>query len=101
VISKITADLISEKYTLSKIHSKLTKVDTDEDRLFDLVPRIIFEFKNRLIQEMIKEKLLALKQASEQKMDENVYSLMQELNAFKEIEKQLAKRLGTRVLNRI
>jgi hypothetical protein len=45
--------------------------------------------------------LLALKQASEQKMNENVYVLMQELNALKEIEKQLAKNLGTRVLNRI
>jgi DNA primase len=101
VISKITADLISEKYTLSKIHSKLAKVDSDEDRLFELVPRFVYEFKNRLMQEMIKGKLLALKQASEQKMNENVYVLMQELNALKEIEKQLAKNLGTRVLNRI
>lgn len=99
-ISMFTADLISEKYTLSKIHSKIKKIETDVERLYELVPRIIYEFKNCIILDIIKDKLLSLKIASEQKNDSLVNELMQELNLLKSVEKQLAKTLGERVLTK-
>jgi DNA primase len=99
-ISLITAELISEKYTLSKIHSKMKKIETDAERLYELVPRIIYEFKNCIILDIIRDKLLNLKIASEQKNDSLVIELMQELNNLKAIEKKLAKTLGERVLTR-
>lgn len=99
-IAMLTTDLITEKYTLSKIHAKIKKIDTDADRLFDLVPRIIYEFKNCLILDVIKDKLINLKIASETKDDAQADEIMMELRNLDEIKKQLAKTLGERVITK-
>ncbi|HLP03789.1 MAG TPA: DNA primase [Paludibacter sp.] len=97
-ISKIAADLIAEKYTLSRIHSKIKKVETDEQRLLELVPRIVFEFKNSVILEMIKQKLLEMKIANENKNNLLVDQIMQEMVALETVKKQLSKTLGERII---
>lgn len=97
-VSMITADLISEKYTLSRIHSKIKKVESDIDRLIDLVPRVIFELKNSLLLEMIKQKLLEMKAASENKNDKLVNEIMQEVGQLEVAQKQLSKTLGERII---
>lgn len=97
-ISNITADLISEKYTLSRIHSKLKKIEADADRLIDLVPRVVFEFKNSLILEMIKKKLLELKAANDTKNNALVDEIMQDMGQLEVVKKQLSKTLGERII---
>jgi DNA primase len=99
-IAMLTADLVTEKYTLSKIHAKIKKIATDADRLYDLVPRIIYEFKNCLILDLIKDKLTSLKTASETKDDALSNEIMYELNQLDKIKKQLAKTLGERVITK-
>ncbi len=49
IISKMASDLIAEPYQLSKIHTKMKKVETDTDRLFELVPHIVMDFKFKVI----------------------------------------------------
>jgi DNA primase len=68
-IARLTADLLTEKYTLSKIHSKMKKVESDEDRLHEIVPRLVFEYKNALIMEYIRNGLARLKAVTE-RLDE-------------------------------
>ena len=97
-ISILTADLVTEKYTLSKVHSKLKKVETDAERLLELVPRVVFEFKNSLILDMIKQKLIQLKAASESKNNSLVDQIMQEMKQLDEVKKQLSKTLGERII---
>jgi DNA primase len=97
-ISLLTADLISEKYTLSKIHSKVKKIETDAERLIELVPRLVYEFKNSLILEMIKQKLLELKTANDAKDNENVDRIMLEMKQMEGVKKQLSKSLGERII---
>lgn len=99
-IAQLTADLITEKYTLSKIHAKMKEVKSDEDKLHELVPRVIFEFKNRLVLDIIKEKLLLLKEASETKNYTLADEIMQELKSLDEVKQKLAKELGTRVITK-
>ncbi|MEA4936943.1 MAG: DNA primase [Paludibacter sp.] len=99
-IALLTTDLITERYTLSKIHAKIKKIESDADRLFDLVPRIIYEFKNCLILDVIKEKLISLKTASDTRNDALADELMIELRNLDDIKKQLAKTLGERVITK-
>lgn len=99
-IALLITDLITEKYTLSKIHAKIKKIESDADRLFDLVPRIIYEFKNCLILDLIKEKLISLKTASDTRNDALADELMMELKNLDDIKKQLAKTLGERVITK-
>jgi DNA primase len=97
-ISNLTADLISEKYTLSKIHSKIKKVEADVDRLIELVPRVVFEFKNSLILDMIRQKLMAMKVANDNKNNALVDEIMQEMSQLEVVKKQLSKTLGERII---
>jgi len=97
-ISMLTADLISEKYTLSRIHSKIKKIETDAERLIELVPRVVFEFKNSLILDMIKKKLLELKAANDAKDNELYDRLMQDWDQLEQSKKQLSKTLGERII---
>ena len=97
-ISNLTADLISEKYTLSRIHSKIKKIEADADRLIDLVPRVVFEFKNSLILEMIKQKLTEMKVANENKNNKLVDEIMRDMSQLEIVKKQLSKSLGERII---
>jgi len=97
-ISNLTADLISEKYTLSRIHSKIKKIEADADRLIELVPRVVFEFKNCLILEMIRQKLTEMKVANENKNNALVDEIMREMSQLEIVKKQLSKSLGERII---
>jgi len=97
-ISNITADLISEKYTLSRIHSKIKKIEADADRLIELVPRVVFEFKNCLILEIMRQKLTDMKIANDNKNNALVDEIMQEMSKLEVIKKQLSKSLGERII---
>lgn len=97
-ISKLSADLIAEKYTLSKIHSRRKKIESDVDRLIDLVPRLVFEFKNSYIIDLIKEKLREMKIASDAKDYEKLNQIMLEWKNLDLIKNQLSKTLGERII---
>ena len=97
-ISQLTADLIAEKYTLSKIHSKVKKVEEDVDRFMDLVPRVILELKNSLIINLIKDKLNRMKIANENKNNQLVDEIMEEMSQLEIVKKQLSKTLGERII---
>jgi DNA primase len=100
-IAKLTTDLITERYTLSKIHSKIKEVKTDAQKLHDFVPRIIYEFKISLVIDVIKEKLLQMKEASETKNYQLVDEIRQDYIALDEVRRQLAKELGERIINKM
>jgi DNA primase len=100
-ISQLAADLITDRYTLSKVHSKVKKIETDIDRLIDLVPRVIFEFKNSYIIDLIRTKLLELKVASEAKDNMRADEIMREMADLEAVKRQLSKSLGERIILKI
>lgn len=100
-ISQLAADLVTEKYTLSKVHSKVKKVETDSERLIELIPRVIFEFKNSLILDLVRQKLLELKSASEAKNNTLVDEIMRGITELESVKKQLSKTLGERIIIKI
>ena len=100
-ISQIAIDLIAEKYTLSKIHYKqaisenvkrAVKIPTDADRLYDLVPRLIYELKILIIKDKQNQLTLLLKQAGQD--TETIARLMMQYEQLTRIRLQLSKELG-------
>ena len=100
-ISRLAADLIADKYVLSKVHTRSRTVPTDEERLLELVPRLVLELKNSVVLDHIKQKLLEMKAANEAKDYARIDTLMEEIKQLDDVKKQLAKALGERIINRI
>ena len=91
-------ELVSDKYQLSKVHTKFSNIETEADRLNELIPTAILSWKDailafniRKIQEQIKE---AAKAGDLQKMQE----LLAAQNNLKSLQQQFAKLLGDRVI---
>ena len=73
-------------------------MEADADRLLELVPRVVFEFKNMLILDLIKQKLVQMKAANDAKNDAMVDEIMQEMSQLEVVKKQLSKTLGERII---
>ena len=99
-ISKLSVDLINVRYQLSKYHSKSQKIVTDEERLYELVPMLMINFKYAIVTEELKHMLYALQDPAIISDNEKCNSLMQRFNELKIVQSLMAKRLGDRVVLR-
>lgn len=99
-ISKLATDLISDRYQLSKYHSKTQKLVTDEERLLELVPMLMINFKNAIVAEELKHILYALQDPATANDETKCASVMQRYKEMKETQSLMAKRLGDRVVLR-
>lgn len=97
-ISKLCVELISNRYQLSKYHTKTQKILTDEERLVELVPTLIINFKYAIVSEELRHMLKALQDpaliADNQRCDE----LMKRYSDLRKVQSIMAKRLGDRVV---
>lgn len=97
-ISKLCVDLVNVRYQLSKYHSKMQKIVTDEERLVELVPTLVINFKYAIVTEEIKHVLLALQNPQLMNDEEQCNSLMKRYKELKEVQNLMAKHLGDRVI---
>ena len=97
MVSRLAADLLSDKYQLSKYHSKFREIESEENRLAQYVVRDLYAFKEAYILYRIREKQEALKQLPPDDM-EGMMELMKEIASLNEIKKVLAKELGERIV---
>ena len=100
VISKLSVDLINVRYQLSKYHSKSQKIVTDEERLYELVPMLMINFKYAIVTEELKHMLYALQDPALAHDEEKCNALMIRYNDLRGIQSIMAKRLGDRVVLR-
>lgn len=101
LISQAAASLISEKYQLSKYHSKYRELEQEEDKLDLLVPRDIYAFKEAYILHQIKELQSKIKTAQAAGDMEGVMTLMARIAKLNEIKSVLCKELGERIVLRM
>ena len=97
-VSKRVADLIAEKYTLSKVHNKYHKSKTDEERLDEIAPRYMLEYKLAVIMNNRKDKLLEMKQAFEGQDTTKMDLIRKDIEKIDQLKQILSKELD-RVLN--
>lgn len=98
-ISRLALNLVTDKYTLCK--SQYDQLEKETDRLHDLVPRAVYEFKNKILLQMIKEKILEMKVAHEQKNITRIDELMMEISQLNHVKAALSKTLGERIIIRL
>lgn len=97
-ICQTSVNLISNRYALSKYHRKNQTIVDDCDRLPELVSTLMFNFKYAVISSQLKELLRDLQLASNAQDENKCNELMQRYSQLHQIQSDLAKRLGDRVV---
>lgn len=96
-IRTAATDLISERYTLSKIHTKFAHVETEQEQLPTLVPRAIYELKSAILAAYIDE--LNHKLAATDISDTVAYSnILREIVDYQRIQQDFARSMGERII---
>ena len=97
-ISRLAANLISDKYQLSKYHTKFRELEQEEDKLDYLVPREIYSMKDAYILHKIKDIQAKIKEAQNKGDMELIFDLMKQNAHLNEIKNVLCKELGERIV---
>lgn len=97
-ISKVAVDLASDRYQLSKYHSKGQKIISDEERLHELVPRLLLDFKLSIVDEEMKHTLQALANPEIANDPQRYMEIMQRYKELHETQSIMAQRAGDRVV---
>ncbi|WP_321479152.1 DNA primase [uncultured Bacteroides sp.] len=93
-ISQLSAELLSSRYQLSKGQ----KMPTDEERLLEMVPDFMINFKNAIVETELKHIMFALQDPETANDVEKCNAVMQRYKEIKEIQSMMVKRLGDRVV---
>ncbi len=96
-VRTIASELLVERYTLSRIYSKGTHIESEQDQLQTLVPRAVNELRSAIVSGMIKDltaRLITLAPDD----DAAAAEIMEQLAGWKEYQKQLGKILGERII---
>ena len=96
-ISKLAARLGEDKYILSK--NQALNFVPDEQRLHELVPRLLHDFKHSIIKNQMEQLLSQLKRPEVMQSPEKCLEVMSQYKELSEIEKQFAQILGERVIS--
>ncbi len=99
-ISMLAADLSSEHYELSKYHARFQKLEKDSEKLDEIIPRVLEDLKNAIIQNEGKALEAALKKAQREKDVPEMDRLSLEIYRLQQTKRDLGKRLGERIVVR-
>ena len=92
----MAAEMISDRYRLSKSNEKvLTK---DEERLHELVPHLLVDFKLAILEEDMKQTIQQLNQPEAAQNPTRAMEIMKHYKELTEMLREMAKRAGDRVI---
>ena len=97
-IALLSNDLAHDNETLSKIHSRIKTIETDEERLVELMPHLMTDYKLAVIEDLISSLMLQLRDPAMLADKPRFMELMKQIQDAKQTQKQLAKQCGDRVL---
>lgn len=100
-VSKLAAEMASDRYVLSKYHSRGQKIVTDEERLYELIPRLLVDFKLNIVTAELDHILKALTTNPDVSHDtKSAAEIMQRYKQLHEVRIVLARHAGDRVVLR-
>ena len=97
-IRKAVLEMITVKYRLSKYHTKYTRVETEEDRLGDLIFRALNEWKQGILQTRLSALISDLTKAQEDGDDKRTCELQLQIFEYEKLRRQFASSTGDRVI---
>ncbi|MDE6109712.1 MAG: hypothetical protein K2F72_05445, partial [Muribaculaceae bacterium] len=94
-VRRLCTELSIDRYQLSKVHTKHTKIETERECLSRFVPRAILEFKCATLEVMLRslQKELAVETAPDRQNE-----LMLRLQELKALHSEFARELGDRTI---
>lgn len=98
IISQLSTDLISERYQLRK--SQVEQMVADGERLHELIPRLMINFKFAIVSEELKHMIFALQDPAIINDETQCNSIMKRYKDLSEIKSIMAKHLGDRIVIR-
>ena len=96
--SKLAADLAEDKYQLSKYHSKTQTIVNEADRLHEVVPRLLIDYKMAIVEMELKETMSQLRQPAIMGDPTLCMETMARYKQLMETRQMMAKILGDRVI---
>lgn len=98
-VSRWAANMAEDRYQLSRYHYKNQKLVEDKDRLYELAPRLVNDYKHTIVREQMKALLKELGSPEVVAAPERYKALMEEYMGLSEVERQFAQVLGDRVVS--
>ena len=96
---KMGMELVAERHVLSKVFTKYTHVITDDERLPDIVPRAVLEYKDAMLEWQIQQLNRELKEAfGRSDNDTHCMELMARLGELHALRRDMATYLGERII---
>lgn len=95
---KLATELGSDKYVLSKVHTKYAHVESERERLAEFVPRALYEWKDAILGFRIQAVQNDIDDAARANDVDRLMSLMKEKADLIGIRKEFARILGERIL---
>ena len=96
-VRNLATELVVERYTLSKVHTKYAHVETEREQLVDLVPRTIHELKDAILNTRIIDARERLKSCAPDDYT-SIFAAMGEIKELETLRSSLAKLIGDRVI---
>jgi DNA primase len=97
-ISALSIELAHDKETLSNVHSKGGAIPPEEERLADILPHLMIDYKLAIVEETLRHIQQELRNPSTRNNREQLQRLMKEFQETKQIQKELGHQAGDRVL---
>ena len=103
-VRKLATELVSDKYVLSKVHTKYAKIETERDRLDEFVQRALWELKEAIVEQQIGQvrgeiaKLSASASATEEDTIARLNELLSKISELNRLKADFAKVTGERVI---
>lgn len=97
-IQQLATQVAEDNYTLSK--KQLEEHNPDENRLVELIPHLLNEYKFHIVESRLKELLLELRNPEVLQSPERARAIMEEHAQFNQLKKVLSPMLGKRIITR-
>ncbi|HPR73936.1 MAG TPA: DNA primase [Bacteroidales bacterium] len=98
-ISKLSADILSDSYQLSRIWiNKQAYVETEDMKLKDIVPDVVLKFKSDKIKIRLKDIMTQLEEAAREDDQEKILMLQKKDQTLKKALRTISDNLGKRII---
>ena len=98
-IANLANELGHDPETLSKIHSKGITVKPEEERLVELLPHLMTDYKLAIVDDSLQQLMIEMRQPEAMADKDRSIELMQRYQDLKAVQKELGKQCGDRVIN--
>jgi DNA primase len=101
-ISQFAVDISTDKYIESKVHFKHKKIETEKEKLLELIPYVILTYKDAILKNRMDEINHQIKIAEEKGDSEELEQLIKQLTGlWQESKKEIALHLRERIITKI